>query len=78
VIFVHGCWWHQHTCRLGRRTPKSRHEYWGPKFKRIRERDKLAIRDLRMLGWRVLVIWECECKDSVRMERIAIAYLGGE
>jgi DNA mismatch endonuclease, patch repair protein len=76
AIFVHGCWWHQHTCRLGRRTPQSRPEYWGPKFQRIRARDKIATKELRKLGWRVLVIWECQCRDSVKIERITIAFLG--
>src|SRR5271167_502830 len=60
VIFVHGCFWHQHTgCKDGR-TPRSRLEYWEPKLKRNRERDAAAIDELQSQGWRVMVVWECE------------------
>lgn len=60
VLFVHGCFWHQHKgCRDGR-IPKSRVEYWEPKLKRNAERDRLSKAALRKIGWRVLVVWECE------------------
>lgn len=60
AIFVHGCFWHQHEgCRLAR-LPKSRHDYWLPKFERNARRDREAARQLRALGWRPLVVWECE------------------
>jgi DNA mismatch endonuclease (patch repair protein) len=64
VIFVHGCFWHQHPgCREGR-IPGSRLDYWEPKLRRNQLRDA-ANRDLlEEKGWDVLVIWECEVKAS--------------
>ena len=66
VIFVHGCFWHQHddpACKITRR-PKSRLEYWGPKLSRNVERDRQAKDTLTELGWKSLTIWECETKAS--------------
>ena len=62
VIFVHGCFWHQHSCRLGARQPSTNAAYWLPKLARNVERDKLARRQLEDDGWNVLVIWECQTK----------------
>ena len=62
VIFVHGCFWHQHpkkACKDGR-APKSNLGYWSAKLARNVTRDAKNLDDLRLLGWRVLVIWECE------------------
>ncbi|RWP70764.1 DNA mismatch endonuclease Vsr [Mesorhizobium sp.] len=65
VIFVHGCFWHRHDCRLGGRLPTTRPEYWIPKLERNVERDRLAEVELRRLGWDILVVWECETRDGV-------------
>jgi DNA mismatch endonuclease (patch repair protein) len=63
VVFVHGCFWHRHpNCRYAT-TPKSRQEYWLPKFEANLERDARKEAQLRDLGWRVLVVWECETKS---------------
>lgn len=63
VIFVHGCFWHQHSaCREGR-IPASRIEYWGPKLRRNQERDTAHCAQLEAEGWKILVVWECETKD---------------
>jgi DNA mismatch endonuclease, patch repair protein len=60
AIFVHGCFWHQHAgCRYAAR-PKSRHDYWEPKFERNIERDRKVEEHLMLAGYRVLVIWECQ------------------
>ncbi|HBN9610494.1 very short patch repair endonuclease [Pseudomonas aeruginosa] len=68
VVFVHGCFWHRHPgCRYAS-TPKSRQEYWFPKFKANVERDAKKEAQLRELGWRVLVIWECETKSREALE----------
>ena len=76
VIFVHGCFWHQHkACREGR-IPESRRDYWEPKLLRNVERDRNHLADLRKLGWKFLVIWECEINDSERAEKRAIRFLG--
>jgi DNA mismatch endonuclease (patch repair protein) len=69
VIFVHGCFWHQHQeCRDGR-PPRSKTEYWLPKLARNIERDGAAITELKKMGWRVLVIWECELSNSALIKR---------
>ena len=62
VVFIHGCFWHQHPakhCRLAR-MPKSRLDFWEPKLKANRERDIRNKAELERLGWTVLEIWECE------------------
>ena len=64
VIFVHGCFWHQHGdpgCKIARR-PKSNLEYWLPKLDRNASRDAEHQASLRDRGWDVLVIWECEVR----------------
>ena len=69
IIFVHGCFWHLHPkddC-LDSRRPKSNRGYWLPKLRRNVERDAQHLRALRKLGWKVLVIWECETKDQTRL-----------
>lgn len=68
VVFVHGCFWHRHPdCRYAT-TPKSRQEYWLPKFEANVERDARKEAQLRELGWRVLVMWECETKSLEALE----------
>ncbi|AHC38090.1 MULTISPECIES: very short patch repair endonuclease [unclassified Pseudomonas] len=68
VVFVHGCFWHRHPdCRYAT-TPKSRQEYWLPKFEANVERDARKEAQLRELGWRVLVMWECETKRLKALE----------
>lgn len=62
IIFVHGCFWHGHTCRLGR-MPKSRVGYWKKKIRGNRDRDMLTLRRLRSMRWRCLVLWECQLRD---------------
>lgn len=71
VIFIHGCFWHQHPgCREGR-LPKSNEAYWLPKLQRNVQRDGEALEQLSALGWEALVIWECEIKDrNILSERL--------
>jgi DNA mismatch endonuclease (patch repair protein) len=69
VVFVHGCFWHQHAkCREGR-IPKSRPEYWIPKLRGNCDRDAQHRSSLRKLGWQSLVVWECEIRQPARLER---------
>jgi DNA mismatch endonuclease, patch repair protein len=76
VIFVHGCFWHQHPeCREGR-VPGSRLEYWGPKLRRNQERDADAQASLKGQGWKCLVLWECELKNISAAERKVRKFLG--
>lgn len=58
VIFVHGCFWHRHACGRGFK-PKSNSAFWMEKIDRNRSRDARAVCELRRLGWRVLIVWEC-------------------
>lgn len=73
AIFVHGCFWHQHSrCKYAAR-PNSNRLFWENKLGTNRDRDKRDKRHLRKLGWKVLTIWECqlsETKLSALTERI--------
>jgi DNA mismatch endonuclease (patch repair protein) len=69
VIFVHGCYWHGHNCKVGG-PAKSRTEYWGPKIARNRQRDENAVSALSQQGWESMVVWECETKD---LQTLAVA-----
>lgn len=69
VIFVHGCFWHRHLgCRYAT-TPKTRQDYWVPKFAANVERDARKQAQLEELGWHVLVVWECETKTKDALGR---------
>lgn len=74
VVFVHGCFWHRHAGCAKSSVPDSNSEFWAAKFARNVERDLRAMADLRALGWRPEVIWECETKSpellSQRLEHI--------
>jgi DNA mismatch endonuclease (patch repair protein) len=65
VIFVHGCFWHQHRCAMGMRTPKSRIRFWRKKLNGNKERDLRCRRKLRNLGWRAMIVWECQTKKRL-------------
>lgn len=63
AIFLHGCFWHRcPTCRLP--LPKTHKAFWREKFQRNVERDNRKLRELRRLGWRVLVVWECRLASN--------------
>ena len=75
IIFVHGCFWHRHEgCRFAT-NPKSRTKFWSAKFERNVERDCLVQAELRALGWDVLVVWECETREPVRLENVLSEFL---
>ncbi len=64
VIFVHGCFWHQHEgCRKSRR-PTSNVEFWNEKLDRNIARDKQKESELKKSGWKILTVWDCEIKDE--------------
>lgn len=63
VIFVHGCFWHSHECKIAH-VPKSNKTYWGPKLARNKARDRLNAEALKTKGWKVLVIWECRTRNE--------------
>ena len=67
VIFVHGCYWHQHPGCSRATIPQSNVAFWTDKLARNRKRDADQVRALKTAGWRPLVIWECETKDARRL-----------
>lgn len=77
IVFVHGCFWHQHPSPrcADARMPRSRQDYWIPKFQRTRERDKTNAAILRAAGWKILIVWECETNDEVVLRRRLKAFL---
>ena len=64
AIFVHGCFWHRHEGCKDATTPKTRTEFWLEKFDKNVKNDQIRQEKLRELGWKVIVIWECELKRS--------------
>lgn len=71
VIFVHGCFWHRHRGCKETTTPKTRTEWWQAKFDGNVERDRRNQRELRRMGWKVVVVWECETKKRDGFQRLA-------
>lgn len=72
VIFVHGCFWHGHDCPRGQR-PQTNADFWNQKIDRNVIRDKSGVSLLESLGWRVLIVWECEIKkknEAVLLSRV--------
>ena len=59
VVFVHGCFWHMHSCKYGQVVPKTNTDYWNAKRLGNVRRDKMHISSLKKQGWKVLVLWEC-------------------
>lgn len=69
AVFVHGCFWHRHEdCRFAT-NPATRVDFWQVKFAANVARDRAANAELKRLGWRPLVIWECEVQDLDHLDR---------
>jgi DNA mismatch endonuclease (patch repair protein) len=64
VIFIHGCFWHQHENCRQYRMPRTRLEFWLPKLESNKRRDVKVLGELHTMGWKVLVVWECELKNK--------------
>lgn len=70
VIFIHGCFWHGHTCRAGH-LPSSNIDFWVEKINKNTVRDNRQISELKSLGWSVIIIWQCEIKNKkLREDRL--------
>jgi DNA mismatch endonuclease (patch repair protein) len=70
ALFVHGCFWHRHpdpTCKRAR-LPKTRVDFWETKLTANRNRDLRCQTELRRLGWRVAIVWECELSDIEQLK----------
>lgn len=75
VIFVHGCFWHRHlNCKYAY-TPKTRTDKWLHKFSNNNERDKIVKKQLELLGWKVLIVWECQTKGAEKLEKTLKSFL---
>ena len=85
AIFVHGCFWHRHEGWKDATTPKTRTEFWLEKFDKNVKNDQIKQEKLRELGWKVIVIWECELKrsfqetmDKVEKELTRTSFIGAQ
>ncbi len=76
VIFVHGCYWHAHGCKVAGAPPATNTGYWSPKLARNKARDTDQIERLEAAGWKVLVLWECELASIDSAVDRAIDFLG--
>jgi len=70
VVFVHGCYWHRHTGCKAASVPKSNTEFWTGKFAENTERDRRVQESLVQIGWRVLIVWQCELLGNNTLETI--------
>ena len=64
VIFVNGCFWHRHNCKYFK-WPKTNSEFWKEKIQNTVLRDALNYKNIKELGWDILIIWECEIKNDL-------------
>jgi len=80
AIFVHGCYWHRHLGCKDASTPRTNDRFWAKKFAENVARDQRAQMELGRMGWRVLVVWECELiRDTVAtIRRVASWLVGGD
>ena len=70
VVFVNGCFWHRHKRCLKASTPKSNVEFWESKFRTNMERDQRNYAALEGLGWKVVVVWQCEVKNLEEAKKV--------
>ena len=76
VVFVHGCFWHRHEGCSRTTTPTTRAAYWAQKFQQNIQRDRRNVAMLEELGWKILVIWECETIDRSGLLESLLSFLG--
>lgn len=77
VVFMHGCFWHRHEGCARTRTPKTKQGFWKRKFEENVARDHRNQVELEKLGWRFLIVWECELKNS-NLKTVIREFLGPE
>jgi len=68
ALQVRGCFWHLHSCLDGH-LPRSHAKYWRPKLHKNAQRDRRNDRKLREMGWHLIVVWECQCRNSLLLAR---------
>jgi DNA mismatch endonuclease (patch repair protein) len=77
ALFVHGCFWHSHPSCKAATIPKTRTEYWNAKLADNRSRDRRVEAALKATGWEVGVVWECETRNRVALDRWLLEFLAG-
>jgi len=75
AVFVHGCFWHAHNCRHGRLRPVTNASFWKEKLGSNKARDRRNRQALRRLGWRVLIVWECQLHDLQKLRSRLVEFL---
>lgn len=78
AIFVHGCFWHGHDCKRGKRAPVTNADYWRAKIERNQRRDREHAAELCRLGWSVLTLWECELRNTTTLVERLRAFVSNE
>ena len=76
VIFVHGCFWHAHSCKRGLSTPKTHATFWAKKRAQNVKRDTANLVSLRKMTWQALTVWECELRNARRLRSKIRRFLG--
>jgi DNA mismatch endonuclease (patch repair protein) len=74
VVFVHGCFWHGHDCPRGKR-PSTRQDFWNHKLEGNQRRDKANQDKLKELGWKILVVWECQIRHMDELEEYLLSFM---
>lgn len=69
IIFIHGCFWHQHKNCIDSHIPKTNQDYWAAKLHKNKVRDKKNQAEFKKLGWSFLIVWECKIKNVSRLSR---------
>lgn len=68
AIFIHGCFWHGHSCRAAR-LPKTRTDFWKKKIGKNKLRDNKDVEELIRSGWKVIIVWQCEIKNKMLLKK---------
>jgi DNA mismatch endonuclease (patch repair protein) len=74
VIFVHGCFWHDHQDCSRSKRPTTNKEFWNEKLDKNVDRDKESVRNLHQLGWGVLIVWTCEVNDALKIRNKLLSF----
>ena len=74
VVFINGCFWHQHQGCSKAVIPSTHTEYWIPKLEKNKERDRINVENLKSLGWKVIIIWECDLSKNNRQTTLFNLY----
>ncbi|RAX49564.1 very short patch repair endonuclease [Arthrobacter sp. AQ5-05] len=76
AVFINGCFWHLHDCPAGQHAPATNRQFWADKRNRTRERDQENAAALHALGWKTIVLWECELRDPKAVLAVLVDFLG--